>query len=485
MAVLDPADNVVVISVVYDGAPFAGKTTSVRALAGKVGRSVYTPEEQDGRTAYFDWVEYTGGRFEGLEIRCQILSVPSQARWMSRRHGLLEIADVVVFVGDTTEAGWAKTLDQLRDLRTRLDARAAPPVGVVFQANKRDHADAIPMAEVRAELAETGWRIAIVESVASEGEGIRESFVFAVRLALDRVRELQAAGQLPVGRARFQDGEQLLDHLKRTSGFAVPKPEPAMTWFEELGAELMAGLPGQLGAPRPPSPDAPSGLIWPPVDGRLILHRIADLGLRTRVTSVGDCVAGLGSGWRVHSRASARFGDLEEGRSALIGWARQHAATGRLLSRPRCIVLSETGDGQWRLWQIVAAERSLRELLSSRIEDLDPDEAARELAEAARLLCESQRLCSQARLPVSCTLDTIGRGDGDAPIYVGLMPSGEEQAPRPSDPAGLARDLAPIVVTGLPGRRAEVAAAILSMRSTVFAFSGGEDVSRSLAALLG
>jgi hypothetical protein len=244
-----------------------------------------------------------------------------------------------------------------------------------------------------------------------------------------------------------------------------------MTWFEELGAELMAGLPGQLGAPRPPSPDAPSGLIWPPVDGRLILHRIADLGLRTRVTSIGDCVAGLGSGWRVHSRASARFGDLEEGRSALIGWARQHAATGRLLSRPRCIVLSETGDGQWRLWQIVAAERSLRELLSSRIEDLDPDEAARELAEAARLLCESQRLCGQARLPVSCTLDTIGRGEGDAPIYVGLMPSGEEQAPRPSDPAGLARDLAPIVVTGLPGRRAEVAAAILSMRSTVFAFS--------------
>ena len=57
MAVLHPDDDVLVLSVVYDGPPEAGKTTSVRALAKSVGREVYTPEEQDGRTVYFDWLE--------------------------------------------------------------------------------------------------------------------------------------------------------------------------------------------------------------------------------------------------------------------------------------------------------------------------------------------------------------------------------------------------------------------------------------------
>jgi hypothetical protein len=482
VAVLDPGDNVVVISVVYDGAPLAGKTTSVKALARSVGRSVYTPEEQEGRTAYFDWVEYTGGRFDGLEIRCQILSVPSQLKWIDRRVGLLDGADVVVFVGDTTASGWAGTLAQLRDLRMRLDARPPPPVGVIFQANKRDQPDALPMAEVRADLAETGWRIAVVESVASEGEGIREAFVFAVRLALDRVREQQMAGQLPRGRARYQDGQELLDHLRRTTGFTVPRPGPRSTGWRSSGPSSPRGcrrlqLHCRLRRMRR------AGSSGPPVDGRLILHRVAEIGLRTRVTSVGDCVAGLGSGWRVHSHRDAVFADIEEGRSSLIAWARQHAATQSFLSRPRCIVLSESGDGRWRLWQIVSAAHSLREVLSSQITRLTPDRAARELAEAARLLCEAQRQCARAQLPVTCSLDTIGKGEHDSPVYIGLMPSGGG-TPRHSDPVGFARELAPIVAGGLSQRRAEVVAAIRSLRSTLFTFSGGDDVSRSLAELL-
>src|SRR5262249_23679141 len=143
VAVLDPDGKVIVISIVYDGPPQAGKTTSVRALARSVGREVYTPEERNGRTVYFDWMEYTGGLFQGAPIRCQIASVPGQRRWVRRRAHFLELADVVIFVGDTSAEGWAETRERLHDLRRRLDARAAeePPVGVVFQANKRDRAD--------------------------------------------------------------------------------------------------------------------------------------------------------------------------------------------------------------------------------------------------------------------------------------------------------------------------------------------------------
>ncbi|MGH9886021.1 MAG: hypothetical protein ACREBE_10860, partial [bacterium] len=111
------------ISVVYDGPPEAGKTTTVRALARGFGREVYTPEERDGRTVHFDWLEHIGGRFEGSPIRCQIVSVPGQKRWVRRRAHFLERADVVVFVGDTTASAWPETVARLADLRADLDAR--------------------------------------------------------------------------------------------------------------------------------------------------------------------------------------------------------------------------------------------------------------------------------------------------------------------------------------------------------------------------
>src|SRR6202790_1744660 len=102
MAVLDPRSDTVVIRVVYDGAPMAGKSTSVGALGRGLGSDVYSPAEVGGRTLYFDWLDYTGGLFEGRRIRCQIISVPGQATLAPRRRRLLESADAIVFVSDSS-----------------------------------------------------------------------------------------------------------------------------------------------------------------------------------------------------------------------------------------------------------------------------------------------------------------------------------------------------------------------------------------------
>src|SRR5262245_23954540 len=196
MAVLDTARSEIVIRVVYDGPPEAGKTTSMRALAASLAQRTLSPEEDPaGRTLWFDWMEYVGGRFEGCQIRCQIVSVPGQAELVRRRHALLEAADVVVFVGDSTPSRWALALGYLSDLRRALQ----PTIGVVFQANKRDAVDRIGLDEIRLRIGDARWSIGIVESVAADGTGIREAFVYAVRLALDRVREQMSRGALPHG----------------------------------------------------------------------------------------------------------------------------------------------------------------------------------------------------------------------------------------------------------------------------------------------
>ena len=395
MAVVDPQDQAIVLSVVYDGPPEAGKTTSIRALAQSFGREVITPEEHDGRTAYYDWLSHSGGRFQGSAIKCEIATVPAQRRWVRRRAHFLDRADVVIFVGDTRAHAWDYTIDRLRDLRARLDARTGAPVGVVFQANRRDDRDALPLAAVREAI--DGQRIAVVESIAHEGVGVRETFVFAVRLALDRVRVEQADGLLPAGTSVLGDPDEVLGLLR---GLALEAESD-----DDVPRARRDSSVAYDRAPRPPTATVASGLVWPPVDGRVMLGAIATA---SQVVADGDdWYAEFEDGWRAHSWQTQIHADLDAGRAALIAWARQHAGAQRLLSSQRCLVLAETGDGRWRLWQLVRTEPSLLE---------------RGDGDVTRLLTEAQRLNDELGAQLPCTLDSIGVGDGGRAIFVGLMP---------------------------------------------------------------
>ena len=431
----------VAVRIVYDGPPAAGKTTSLRALARGFGREVVTPEELGGRTAYFDWMEYIGGRFSGAQIRCEVMTVPGQACWANRRALLLERADVVVFVGDTTPEAWPESLARLAALRSHIDqgaaARGGVRVGLVFQANKRDHADAVPIALIRQQV--EPHRIAGDRVRRQRGDGVRETFVFAIRLALDRLREL---GLQPERDTMTAD--QLLELLKRSEAAppeatldeawsqaappATPEVvEPPRPQLRIVRPELPA-LPAVPAVPAPtlarltaiaPSHEVPTGCVWPPVDGRVILHEAAAVRATPRRTQNGDWVAGLGAGWRLHSHVDARFDDLEAGRTALIEWARQHALAEPLLSRDRSIVLSSDTVG-WRLWQIVKTAPSLREQFLDH--EGSPDQLLAGVVRTARLLAAAVTLCRIHRLGLRCAADTIGVDELDQPAYIALMP---------------------------------------------------------------
>lgn len=409
MAAVDPRDQSIVIRIVYDGPPEAGKTTSMRALARGFGRELYTPEEQNGRTVYFDWLEHVGGRFDGAPIRCEIVSVPGQRRWQRRRNHFVDHADAIVFVADTSASCWSSSLARLRLLLARLRQRDGAAVGVVFQANRRDLPDAVPIAVVREDIAADN--VAVIESIATDGTGIREAFVFAVRLALDRVREEQRLGRLPI--AGEIDPRALLADLQALEAGAEPEPELEPT----PAAATRAGA-----APRTPSHQLPSGFVWPPVEGRIVLREATRADAQVELDAEGDYRAELSSGWRAHSSASATFDDVERARAELVAWARRHAAMQPFLSRQRCIALAETGDGHWRLWQVVRDEPSLRAMLDER-----PHELARWLGTSLRVIGEARTAWPDNALP--CSIDTLGVSEIGGPRYVGLVP-----APGASDP---------------------------------------------------
>ncbi|HEX7150232.1 MAG TPA: GTPase domain-containing protein [Thermoanaerobaculia bacterium] len=441
MAVLDVEQNAVVIRIVYDGPPEAGKTTSLRALSASLARPMTTPAELDGRTLYFDWLEYTGGLFEGHQIRCQIVTVPGQTVLAQRRRALLESADVVVFVSDSTAEAVETTRAYMTELRAILKTLPGPPVGVIVQANQRDRVGAVELATLRAALPGSG--IAVLESVATEGRGVREAFVFAVRLALDRVREFLRNRSLPISTPDVQTSEDLLQHLQHREG-ATPKEapgidgtnrtsrtdrtnrtEPPLTYRSSAASAFQATIAQESQQPKtasltplPPDHHVPSGMIWPPVEGRVLLLEACAEPFMPQQTPHGDWT-GATSGWRFHSPKQASYADPELGRKALIQWARLHANGQRWFSAPRAIALAATGDGTWRLWQIVRAATSVRDAVVRG--EASPRALLRSLLDAGRLLLAAAEALPLAPCRLPITVDTVGSADG-VPLYVGFLP---------------------------------------------------------------
>jgi signal recognition particle receptor subunit beta len=411
VATLDLQRDAVVVRIVYDGPPTSGKTTSLRSLAERFGGTPpYTPEEANGRTLFFDWMEYTGGRFEGRQIHCQIVSAPGQRALAPRRQLLLASADAVVFVADTSRSGMPQSRKHLENLTQRLQKLPGLPVGIVLQANKRDLPDAEPLEALRNSLG-----LAVIESIASAGEGIREAFVLAVRLALDRVREQIRLGELTSAQPGRDVAQELLQQMR---GLPL-EPGAEQLWAPTASAAMQSSNE----TPRVPDATIPGGWIWPPINGRILLQEASrgSLGPAHEVQP-GEWSAESSSGWRFHSSPTSVFSDAETARTALIRWAQLHALAAGFVSPHRCIALCDAGDGTLRLWQVVRQEKSLRSDLS--------DTTDRSRWAEANAACErvAQRW-SQAPIELPCSLEDISASDEGA--FIGLMP-GPDQA-RPSE----------------------------------------------------
>lgn len=113
-----------------------------------------------------------------------------------------------------------------------------------------------------------------------------------------------------------------------------------------------------------------------------------------------------------------RHSEFDGAREAIVVWARAHAPRLDLLSPGRCIVVADSGDGAWRLWQIVRAAPSLRRWLLDQAYS-EAGALLDALGLAARTLFEASLHAKSAGLPI--TFDSIGRGEHGAQ-FVSLMP---------------------------------------------------------------
>lgn len=376
MAIFDPLEQRMCVRIVYDGVGGAGKTTNLKSLATQFATQrtteVFSPGEMDGRTIFFDWVQIMAGVVCGFPLMCQVVSVPGQLVLTPRRKHLLATADVVIYVCDSSAASIERTRAGLRLLEEVTGGRNVP---ILVQANKQDQPDALPGAGLLRRLEREGN---VIEAIATEGIGVVDTFVSAVRSVTRAIQAKSETSGLQVDVRRAHSADDLLATVREQrldpEWAAEMLLEEAQTAFmlESVDAPPRAPVVVDDGTgPVLPDVDVPTGFVWPAHTGRNTLRALADHGALAR--PIGCDVTGaavhLFLGYVLRTRRTERHADREAARQALVRAARERTQLDHLLVPDTVLVAQPARDGAWWIWTIMPALPSVADQLAGRPED--------------------------------------------------------------------------------------------------------------------
>ena len=203
--------------IVYDGPPFSGKSTTLRAVAARVdtggeSRGLTFRTETD-RLLLQEFAPFGVAGLGATQIRLQAVTIPGDVHHLlTRRYALLG-AGAVIFVADSRPSRLEASVTALGELHRLLGENGADidAIPLVFQYNRQDAADALSLDELQRALNPDG-RPAFASS-AIEATGVLTPFLEAVRQAVDR---LVAGGRLTAGRGNT--GSLCARHLAGLAG---------------------------------------------------------------------------------------------------------------------------------------------------------------------------------------------------------------------------------------------------------------------------
>jgi len=178
--------------IVYYGPGLCGKTTNLQAIHNRTapqsrGEMVSLETETD-RTLFFDLLPLEVGVIGGMKVRLQLYTVPGQVFYNATRKLVLKGVDGVVFVADSQKVALDANMESLANLKTNLSelGLTTEQVPIVFQYNKRDIRNILPVDTLEKELNPEGARH--FEAAALHGVGVFETLKAISRVAIGSVR---------------------------------------------------------------------------------------------------------------------------------------------------------------------------------------------------------------------------------------------------------------------------------------------------------
>ncbi len=196
---IQAAKRLMTLKVVYYGPGLSGKTTNLKALHDAMNReqrgALVQLDTETERTLFFDYFPVVLGRIAGFRVKVDFFTVPGQSFYTATRKAVLEGADGVVFVADSSARREDANLLSREDMERTLESmgRSLDEVPHLYQWNKRDLPDAMPVDQLEALLNPEG--APSLEAIASEGTGVLEtqkailsSVVSAIQTEMRRTR---------------------------------------------------------------------------------------------------------------------------------------------------------------------------------------------------------------------------------------------------------------------------------------------------------
>lgn len=165
--------------IVYYGPSLGGKTTNIQWVFHKTnnpGKSDLTELPTDiERTLFFDFLPLNVGDIRGFKTRFHLYTVPGQVVYDASRKLILKGLDGIIFVADSQAERMDENLQSLENLKTNLEQQGyeIDKIPLVFQYNKRDLPNSLPIAELRNKL--NHFNSPDFEGKAKNGEGVFEA----------------------------------------------------------------------------------------------------------------------------------------------------------------------------------------------------------------------------------------------------------------------------------------------------------------------
>ena len=179
------------LKLVYYGPGLSGKTTNLDQIHRKAPDAncgdLTSIDTNGDRTLFFDYMPLNLG-VVGMETMFQLYTVPGQVFYNATRKLVLQGADGIVFVADSAASKLERNLESFENLAENLAEhdRSIAHVPLVFQWNKRDLDDALPVEELEQALNPGG--LPSFEAIASESKGVFTTLKGLAALVLQNVR---------------------------------------------------------------------------------------------------------------------------------------------------------------------------------------------------------------------------------------------------------------------------------------------------------
>lgn len=252
MAQINFAKGEVQCKVVYYGPAQSGKTANLRTIHARSPahvRGQLTSISTDGdRTLFFDFLPLNLGKVAGVQTKINLYAVPYIEGQNALRLLVLEGADGIVFVANSSRGAIDANREAMSNLRENLATvgREFDDVPLVFQWNMSDAEDALSPAEMEQALDSARWPSAA--ACAESGDGVLQTLKNVTGRVLEHISTMMgradANAAKPVPKAAAEPAPHTPTEIRLPDDSDMPEPIVTPKWHRAQKVASPMTMPG-------------------------------------------------------------------------------------------------------------------------------------------------------------------------------------------------------------------------------------------------